>query len=41
MSERMAVVSVRVLFLFVASPGYKVARQRGSHIRLVKNVAAR
>ena len=36
MSEKMPVVSGRVLIRFLSSLGYEVTRQRGSHVRLVK-----
>jgi predicted RNA binding protein YcfA (HicA-like mRNA interferase family) len=40
MSEKMPVVSGKVLIRFLGSLGYEFARQRGSHVRLVKNTAA-
>jgi predicted RNA binding protein YcfA (HicA-like mRNA interferase family) len=40
MSEKMPVVSGKVLIRFLESLGYEVARQRGSHVRLVKSTPA-
>lgn len=36
MSEKMPVVSGKVLIRFLGSLEYEVVRQRGSHVRLVK-----
>lgn len=40
MSEKIPVVSGKVLIRFLVSLGYEVVRQRGSHVRLVKITAA-
>ncbi|MBF0235976.1 MAG: type II toxin-antitoxin system HicA family toxin [Desulfamplus sp.] len=40
MSEKMPVVSGKALISFLKSLGYEVARQRGSHLRLVKSTTA-
>ncbi|MDY0222773.1 MAG: type II toxin-antitoxin system HicA family toxin [Desulfobacterium sp.] len=40
MSEKMPVVSGKALIRFLESLGYEVARQRGSHVRLVKSTMA-
>jgi predicted RNA binding protein YcfA (HicA-like mRNA interferase family) len=40
MSEKMPVVSGKTLIRFLESIGYEVARQRGSHVRLVKSTMA-
>jgi len=40
MSEKMPVVSGKTLIRFLQSMGYEVARQRGSHVRLVKPTIA-
>jgi predicted RNA binding protein YcfA (HicA-like mRNA interferase family) len=40
MSEKIPIISGKALIRFLASLGYEVVRQRGSHIRLVKNTAA-
>jgi predicted RNA binding protein YcfA (HicA-like mRNA interferase family) len=40
MSEKMPIVSGKVLIRFLESLGYEVVRQRGSHVRLVKHTVA-
>ncbi len=40
MSGKMPVVSGKTLIRFLESLGYEVARQRGSHVRLVKSTMA-
>jgi len=40
MSDKMPVVSGKTLIRFLESMGYEVARQRGSHVRLVKSTMA-
>ncbi|MGB5158465.1 type II toxin-antitoxin system HicA family toxin [Desulfobacterium sp. N47] len=40
MSEKTPVISGKQLISFLCSMGYKIARQRGSHIRLEKATGA-
>ena len=40
MSEKLPTVSGKDLISFLESLGYEVIRQRGSHVRLLKNTAA-
>lgn len=40
MSEKMPIVSGKVLIRFLESLGYEVVRQRGSHVRLVNYTIA-